>query len=129
MRHSRLFPVRLLLALAITVACSCTDPPPSPPAVAAPDEHAGSIAGPTDPIVEPIAEAPSRLVSKSPCAIACADIALGLCDWQTPCSGDGFPYVPVCEGQPVPCEAAEVAASESGPYALEYCYRSCEGLN
>lgn len=103
-----------LSAIAI-VACSCRAAPEESPRTSAPVS------------AEPVAEAPQQVV-EGPCATACRQIIAGICDWQSPCSGEGFPYVPVCDGQPISCSAAEVAAAEPNAYGLEFCYRECEGL-
>jgi len=75
---------------------------------------------------EPAQDAREPIV-KGPCANSCAALVSGLCDWQRQCS-EG--QVAECGERAVPCTLAEeIALLDISPYAMELCWRDCEGLH
>jgi hypothetical protein len=64
----------------------------------------------------------------SPCAEACYDVSIDLCDWRDECVDvEPTDATITCVGKALTCDAAEHAANGEA-WGLEWCFRSCGGL-
>ena len=94
--------------------------------VAEPGIFYGRGAPPLDPVT-----ASHRWLAehRGPCAEACFDLSIDLCDWQEACADDyGSNDMSVsCVDTTLTCDAAQHARI-GGAWGLEYCWRTCMGI-